>query len=103
MKINPTGRQVAIRPVKQAPKTQGGVDLPDTAIRLLTEGEVIELGPKVDQSLFHNGLKIGDHVAYSPYAGSWLKIAKNGDTLSLDDERNVKVIDDADVMSVPTE
>jgi chaperonin GroES len=103
MKINPTGCQVAIRPLRQAEKTLGGVHLPGTVIKLLSEGKVLELGPKVDQSLFHNGIKVGDHVAYSAYAGSWLKLAKNGDNVSLDDERNVKLVDDEDVLSIPTE
>lgn len=103
MKINPTGKQVAIRPLKQSEKTLGGVSLPDTAIKLLSEGVVLELGPKVDQSLYHNGLHVNDRVAYSAYAGSWLKLAKQGDSLSVDDERNIKLVDDEDVLSIPTD
>jgi co-chaperonin GroES (HSP10) len=103
MKINPTGNQVAIRPIKQAPTTPGGVHLPDTALKLLNEGVVLELGPKVDQSLYHQPIGPGTHVAYSRYAGSWLKIAREGDSLVEDDERNVKLVEDEDVLSVPSD
>jgi co-chaperonin GroES (HSP10) len=101
MKLNPSGRQVAIEPMKQSETTLGGVNLPQTAVKLLSEGKVIELGPNVDQKLFHNGIKVGDHVAFSAYAGSWVKLAVRRDNLSHDD--NVKLIEDTDVLCIPTE
>lgn len=102
MKLNPTANNVVVRPITQSEKTQAGVFLPAQLQKLLEEGVVEELGPKVDQSLFRTELKVGDRVVYSRYGGSWLKLAVEGDALGGDDERNRLIIEDRDLRCVPT-
>ncbi|HEX3456634.1 MAG TPA: hypothetical protein VHR97_01650 [Candidatus Baltobacteraceae bacterium] len=103
MKFNPTANQVVLRPLTQAEQTQGGVFLPETAQKLLDEGIVVELGPQVDQSRFVNGIKPSDRVLVRRYAGSWLKLAKGNDQLGASVEMNRLIIEDADVLIVPTD
>ena len=102
MKLNPTGNQVAIEPIEQAAKTAGGIDLPDQLIKLLDEGKVLELGPTVDQKRFINGIKVGDRVVYSRYAGDWVKLARGNDQLS-EAQHNIKILEDRDIRCVPSE
>jgi chaperonin GroES len=104
MKWNPIGNLIVLRPVTQSEKTQGGVLIPETARKLIDEGVVVEMGPKVDQSLFPNGLKFGDRVAVRRYAGGWLKLAKGDDQLGADvNELNRLIVEDEDVLVVPTD
>jgi co-chaperonin GroES (HSP10) len=103
MKWNPPANLLVLRPVTQSEKTQGGVFIPETSRKLIDEGVVVELGPKVDQSLFAGGIKIGDRVAVRRYAGGWLKLAKGDDQLGTGDELNRLIIEDEDVMAVPTD
>lgn len=103
MKWNPVGNQLVLRPVTQSEQTTGGVHIPQSSQKLIDEGVVVELGPKVDQSLFANGLKAGDRVAVRRYAGGWLKLAKGDDQLGAGDELNRLIIEDEDVLVVPTD
>jgi chaperonin GroES len=101
MKFNPTSNNLVVRPLTQAEQTQGGVFLPDSSRKLLDEGIVIELGPKVDQTLFANGIKPDDRVVMRRYSGTPLKLAKGDDVMGVDAELNRLIIEDEDVLIVP--
>jgi co-chaperonin GroES (HSP10) len=103
MKWNPPNNLLVLRPATQAEQTQGGVFIPDSARKLIDEGVVVEMGPKVDQTLFANGLKLNDRVAVRRYAGGWLKLAKGDDQLGAGSELNRLIVEDVDVLAVPTD
>jgi len=102
MKYNPAGNLIVCRPLSQSEITEGGVYIPETSQKLLDECIVLEVGPKVDQSLFINGLKEGDRIVVRRYSGSWLKLSKGGDQLGVNTELNRLICEDEDVLTIPT-
>lgn len=100
MTINPAANLVVVEPIEQAETTKGGVNLPQTALRLLDEGIVREVGPKVDHSRFTVELRDGTHVVYSRYSGSNLKIA-DGAIGSIEAQNNRVILEDRDILAVP--
>lgn len=72
MKIEPMGERILIRILEQADQTSSGIFLPETAKEKPQEGEVIALGPEVDED--DVPLKAGDIVMYPKYTGTEVKI-----------------------------
>jgi len=72
MKIEPLGERVLIKVLQQASKTESGIYLPETAKEKPQEGEVVALGPEVDED--DVPLAIGDIVMYPKYTGTEIKI-----------------------------
>ncbi len=74
-KITPLGKRVLIKRHK-AVTTKGGIFLPDTAQEKPKEGEVVAVGPGVEdengniQSL---SVRVGDRILFSTYAGTEVK------------------------------
>ncbi len=71
MKIEPMGERILIKILKQADQTSSGIYLPETAKEKPQEGEVVAVGPEVDED---SGLKAGDIVMYPKYTGTEIKI-----------------------------
>mgnify|MGYP003573914671 CR=1 FL=1 len=72
MKIEPMGERILIKIVKQADQTSSGIYLPETAKEKPQEGEVVAMGPEVDED--ETPLKVGDLVMYPKYSGTEIKI-----------------------------
>lgn len=72
MKIEPMGERILIKIVKQADQTSSGIYLPETAKEKPQEGEVVALGPEVDED--ESPLQPGDIVMYPRYTGTEVKI-----------------------------
>ena len=75
--IKPLADRVVIEAVEQAPKTAGGVILPDTVKEKPQEGIILAVGPgrKTDKGeTIKMDVKAGDRVIYSKYSGSEIKI-----------------------------
>ena len=72
MKIEPMGERILIRILEQADQTSSGIFLPETAKEKPQEGEVVALGPEVDEE--EVPLKAGDIVMYPKYTGTEVKI-----------------------------
>ncbi len=72
MKIEPMGERILIRILEQADQTTSGIFLPETAKEKPQEGEVIALGPEVDEEVVP--LRPGDIVMYPKYTGTEVKI-----------------------------
>jgi chaperonin GroES len=72
MKIEPMGERILIKILKQADQTSSGIYLPETAKEKPQEGEVVALGPEVDED--EMPLEIGDIVMYPKYTGTEVKI-----------------------------
>ena len=72
MKIEPMGERILIRILEQADQTSSGIFLPETAKEKPQEGEVVALGPEVDED--EVPLRPGDIVMYPKYTGTEVKI-----------------------------
>ena len=73
MKIRPLADRVLVRRTEDEAMTAGGIALPSSA--QATEGVVVAVGLAVaDNGQGIVGVKVGDHVLYSKYAGTELKL-----------------------------
>jgi chaperonin GroES len=73
MKIRPLQDRVLVKRVEGEEQTAGGIIIPDSAKETPAEGEVVAVGPgkKDDQGkVTPVGVKVGDHVIFSKYAGT---------------------------------
>ena len=91
--IKPLGERVVIEVSESDVKTASGIVLPDTAKEKPQKGTVVAVGAG---KLLDNGerapmeVKVGDHVIYSQYAGTQVK---------LDDEEYV-VVKQSDIVAI---
>jgi len=77
MQIIPLEDRILVKPLEAEEKSKGGIILPDTAKEKPQEGKVIAVGKgKVNEGgkLIPLEVKEGDHVLYSKYAGTEIKI-----------------------------
>jgi chaperonin GroES len=72
MKIEPMGERILIKILEQADQTSSGIFLPETAKEKPQEGEVVALGPEVDED--EVPLRPGDIVMFPKYTGTEVKI-----------------------------
>ncbi len=77
MKLKPLGDRVLVKRLTQEQKTKGGIIIPDTAQEKPQEAEVVSVG---DGKILENGtvrklgLKSGDRILFSKYAGNEIKL-----------------------------
>lgn len=77
MNLKPLGDRVVVENVEQKDVSAGGIFLPDTAkekpqegiVRAVGTGRVLDNGTTLAMSV-----KAGDHVIYSKYSGSEVKV-----------------------------
>lgn len=69
MRIKPLGERLLIKPIKEEPKSAGGIVLPENAKEKPQRAEVIEVGTGDDISV-----KVGDIVIFAKYSGNEIKI-----------------------------
>jgi chaperonin GroES len=77
MKIIPLNDRVLVKRVKEVRQTRGGIIIPDTAKEKPQEGIVVAVGPgKRDDGgkLIPLGIKEGNRILFSRYAGTEIKI-----------------------------
>ncbi|MHC6178602.1 co-chaperone GroES [Clostridium sp. JNZ X4-2] len=76
MKIRPLGDRVVIKKIEAEETTKSGIVLPGTAKEKPQEAEVIAVGPGgiVDGKEVKIGVKVGERVLFSKYAGNEVKI-----------------------------
>lgn len=67
-----TEDKVAIIPLEDEAISRGGLFLPDQALQQIDQGIVKYVSPRVKE------IKVGDHVVFSPYAGTQLSIEGEG-------------------------
>jgi len=70
-RCHPRRDNVIVRRAENAKQTSGGILLPDNAFQKQQVGNVIAFGPEVE------GLKQGDQVVFSAYAGAEVQQARN--------------------------
>ncbi len=69
MRVKPLGERLLIKPVKEEPKTVGGIVLPENTKEKPQTAEVIEIGTSDDITV-----KVGDTVIFSKYSGNEIKL-----------------------------
>src|ERR671932_792800 len=77
MKIRPLQDRIIVKRVEEEEKTKGGIIIPDTAKEKPIEGKVIAAGNgKVleEGKVRPLGIKAGDRVLFSKYAGTEVKL-----------------------------
>jgi chaperonin GroES len=91
-KIRPLEDRVVIQQIEAEEKTSGGIVLPDTAREKPQRGRVLSVGPgKLLDSgqRAEIGLKEGDEVLFSKYAGTEIKL----------DGTEIKILREADILA----
>ncbi len=75
-KFRPLHDRVLVRRVEAAPKTTGGLFLPETAKEKPQAAEVVAVGPgrTTDKALLPPTVKVGDRVLLGKYAGDEVKL-----------------------------
>ena len=77
MNVRPLGDRILVQRVEALERTKGGIVLPDTAKEKPKEGKVVAVGPGKlldDGTLAPLGVKAGDSVLFTSYAGTEVKI-----------------------------
>ncbi len=77
MKIKPLHDRVIVKRLEEEEKTKGGIIIPDTAKETPMEGKIMAVGPgRKDENgkITPLDVKEGDHVLFSKYAGTEIKI-----------------------------
>lgn len=90
MSFRPLYDKIAIEPIQQDEKTQGGIIIPDTAKEKPMQGIVIAVGKGIrseDGTIQPLEVKVGDKVLYGKWAGTETKI--NGQELIIMKESDV--------------
>jgi chaperonin GroES len=86
-KIKPLGNRLVVKRV-EAKTTKGGILLPETAQEKPRQGKVVAVGPgKTDEKgkCHPVGVKVGDEILFSSYAGTEYK-ADDVDYLILNED-----------------
>ncbi len=77
MKIRPMNDRILVVRVEEEKKTTGGIIIPDTAKEKPQEGKVVAAGPGKmgeDGKRIAMGVKKGDRILFSKYAGTEIKM-----------------------------
>jgi chaperonin GroES len=92
-KLRPLGDKILIKRVEAESKTKSGIVLPDTAKEKPRRGKVISVGEgrRLDNGQrAPMGVRKGDEVIFTSYAGTEIKI--DGDELMIMSEEDVLAI-----------
>jgi chaperonin GroES len=76
--LEPLEDRVVVKPLEEeTQRTPTGIIIPDTAKEKPQEGEVVAVGPGrfEDGKRIPMDVKVGDHVIYSKYGGTEVKVA----------------------------
>lgn len=77
MQVRPLQDRVLVRRVEAETKTKGGIIIPDNNKERPAEGKVVSVGNghrQKDGSVRALDVKAGDHILFSKYAGTEIKV-----------------------------
>lgn len=76
MRLVPLGDRVVLKQLVAEEKTKSGIVLPGQAQELPQQAEVVAVGPGgvVDGNEIKMEVSVGDHVIYSKYSGTEVKV-----------------------------
>ena len=95
MKIKPLGERLLVKQMDPEEKSKGGIILPDTAKEKPKEGKVEAVGQGKtldDGKIQPLSVKVGDHILFSSYAGTEVKI----------DDEEYLIMKEEDVLAIIT-
>ncbi len=99
MKIKPLGDRVLVKQLSTEEVTKSGIVLPASMDKeKKAQGKIVEVGPGEEVSKL--GLKIGDTVVFSNYAGTEVEIEENGEKVEYKVLYVGKEKDDSDIVAV---
>ena len=81
MKLQPINGRIIVKPFEAKDKTSGGIYLPDAAKEKLQEGKVIAVAKDATDEV-----TVGDHIIYKEFAGTEVKIEREGYILLTEDD-----------------
>ncbi|WP_322521985.1 co-chaperone GroES [Guyparkeria halophila] len=93
MKIRPLHDRVLVKREEEERKTASGIVLPDSAAEKPNRGEIIAAGPGKSNDkgeVRQIGVKVGDKVLFSQYAGTKVKV--EGDELLMMGEDDILAV-----------
>ena len=93
MKFRPLHDRVLIKRVAEEEKSKGGIIIPDTAMEMPMEGEVVAAGPgaRGDDGKIHPlDIKAGDRVLFGKWSGTEVKL----------DGEELIIMKESDIMGV---
>ena len=96
MKIRPLHDRVLVKREEEERKTAAGIVLPDTASEKPNRGEIIAAGPGKSNDkgeVRQIGVKVGDKVLFSQYAGTKVKV-EDEELLMMGEDDILAVIED---------
>ncbi len=67
MNFKPLGNRVLVERVEEPEKTPSGIIIPDNAKEKPLEGNVLAIGPEVEEE---GHIKVGDRVVFAKYSGT---------------------------------
>ncbi len=71
MKFKPLGNRVLVERIDEPEKTPSGIIIPDNAKEKPLEGNVLAIGPEVEEE---GHIKVGDRVVFAKYSGTDITI-----------------------------
>src|SRR3990167_4242438 len=88
VKLRPIGDRVLVLPNKEGEVKKGGIIIPDTAKEKPQEGKIVAvgIGKTEDGKKVPLEVKVGDHVIYSKYGGTEIKLTDGQEHIILREE-----------------
>jgi chaperonin GroES len=78
MKVKPLGNRILVKQLSTEEVTKSGIVLPGSVDKeKKAQGKIIEVGPGED--IAKQGLKVGDTVVFSNYAGTEVTVEEDGE------------------------
>jgi chaperonin GroES len=96
MKIRPLHDRVLVKREEEERKTAAGIVLPDSATEKPNRGEIVAAGPGKSNDkgeVRQIGVKVGDKVLFSQYAGTKVKV-EDDELLMMGEDDILAVIED---------
>jgi len=96
MKIRPLHDRVLVKREEEERKTAAGIVLPDSATEKPNRGEIVAAGPGKSNDkgeIRQIGVKVGDKVLFSQYAGTKVKV-EDEELLMMGEDDILAVIED---------
>ena len=92
MGLKPLGDRVVIKQLEAEEKTKSGIVLPSQSKEKPQEAEVVAVGPggMIDGKEVKMEVKAGDHIIYSKYAGTEVKL----------DEEEYIIVKQSDILAI---
>ena len=99
MKVKPLGNRVLVKQLSSEEVTKSGIVLPGSVDKeKKAQGKIVEVGPGED--IAKQGLKVGDTVVFSSYAGTDVELEENGEKVEYKVLYVGREKDDSDVVAI---